>query len=87
MARLIQILQEEYKDNTIYLDAGDQFQGGLQSSKLISNGEIMNDFYNTMNLQGSALGNHEFDFGPDFLFPYMQNKNGEGVNLASNLRS
>lgn len=38
MARLIQIIKEEYPDNNLYLDAGDQFQGGLESSKLISSG-------------------------------------------------
>lgn len=27
-----------YKGNVIYLDAGDQFQGGIESSSLISSG-------------------------------------------------
>lgn len=29
MATLIDIIKEENKGNTIYLDAGDQFQGGI----------------------------------------------------------
>ena len=45
----------------------------------------MNDFYNLLNLQGSSLGNHEFDFGPDFLTPYLTSKSAP--NLAANLRS
>ena len=69
----------------MYLDAGDQFQGGIESSKLISGGEIMNDFFNIMKLNGSAVGNHEFDFGPEFLFPYLQRRSTK--NFAANLRS
>ena len=30
----------------------------------------MNDFYDAIEVQGQAIGNHEFDFGPDFLDPY-----------------
>lgn len=45
MARLIQIIKSEHPGNSLYLDAGDQFQGGIESSKLISSGKIMNDFY------------------------------------------
>lgn len=44
----------------------------------------MNDFYGLSEVDGSAVGNHEFDFGPSFLFPFMQSKN---ANLAANLRS
>jgi len=40
------------------LDAGDQFQGGIESSKLISSGQIMNDFYNVIRVAGSSIGNH-----------------------------
>lgn len=34
----------------------------------------MTDFYNMLDLKGSSLGNHEFDFGPEFLFPYLDKK-------------
>jgi 2',3'-cyclic-nucleotide 2'-phosphodiesterase (5'-nucleotidase family) len=69
----------------LYLDAGDQFQGGIESSKLVSSGKIMNDFYDALDLNGSAIGNHEFDFGPSFLLPFMSGK--EAPNLAANIRS
>lgn len=36
-------------------------------------------------MQGSSLGNHEFDFGPTFLFPYLGKK--DAPSLAANLRS
>ena len=74
MGRLIEIIKEDYPNRSIYLDAGDQFQGGIESSSLISSGRIMNDFYSAMNLSGAAIGNHEFDFGPDFLFPFYETR-------------
>jgi len=85
MGRLIQIIQSEHQGNVIYLDAGDQFQGGIESSKLVSSGKIMNDFYDALELNGSAIGNHEFDFGPGFLLPFMSGK--QAPNLAANIRS
>ena len=38
MARMIDIIKSENPDSTLFLDAGDQFQGGIESSKLISSG-------------------------------------------------
>jgi 2',3'-cyclic-nucleotide 2'-phosphodiesterase (5'-nucleotidase family) len=85
MAQLISTIRAEYPGNTLYLDAGDQFQGGIESSKLISSGKIMNDFYGLSRVDGSAIGNHEFDFGPTFLFPFMSSK--DSSNIAANLLS
>lgn len=45
----------------------------------------MNDFYGLSQVQASAIGNHQFDFGPSFLFPFMAGK--DATNLAANLRS
>jgi len=45
----------------------------------------MNDFYGLSKVDGSAIGNHEFDFGPTFLFPFMSAKDSH--NIAANLRS
>lgn len=75
MAQMIETVQNEYKGNVLYLDAGDQFQGGIEASAMVSSGQIMNDFYNTMGVAGSAIGNHEFDFGPSFLSSYWQGRN------------
>lgn len=44
----------------------------------------MNDFYDALDLQASAIGNHEFDFGPEILLPFMQSKK---ANVAANIRS
>jgi hypothetical protein len=40
------------------LDAGDQFQGGIESSPSVSSGEIINDFMSEANMVASAIGNH-----------------------------
>ena len=45
----------------------------------------MADFYNTLNLAGSSIGNHEFDFGPDFLYNYLEKKDSPA--LAANVQS
>lgn len=45
----------------------------------------MNDFFGLLKVNASAIGNHEFDFGPQFLFPFMKAK--DAPNLAANIRS
>lgn len=86
MANMISTIKNQYgKNNTVWLDAGDQFQGGIESSKLVSDGKIMNEFFNTGGLDASAVGNHEFDYGPSFLNSYL--KNGVEPSLSANLYS
>ena len=74
----LEILREDWgKKRVIWLDAGDQFQGGYEFTD--TNGTIMHDFYNTCQVDAMAIGNHEFDFGIDYLkkfikessFPYL----------------
>lgn len=45
----------------------------------------MNEFYNTVGTSGQAIGNHEFDFGPQVLLPFYEEK--ESDVLAANIRS
>ena len=49
MGGLIDIIKKEYDGNVLYLDAGDQFQGGIESSKLVSSGIII--FYFRQNYE------------------------------------
>ena len=77
MASFFDILREEFGDRSMYLDAGDQFQGGLETR--LSNGSIMTEFYNIMNLNSSTLGNHEFDFGLEYLKNRSNHSNFEYV--------
>ena len=71
MGKYFKIMKEEWKDRLLYFDAGDQFQGGLEGSFNISNSNIMMDYFNALNINKSVIGNHEFDFGLDFLGRYM----------------
>ena len=45
----------------LLLDAGDTFQGGLESN--LSEGALVVDAYNALGHDALAIGNHEFEFG------------------------
>lgn len=85
MARLLNIIKEEYGENAIYLDTGDQYQGGIEAGPQASKGEIIADFFNALDLKASAIGNHEFDYGHSFLINYLNFKNS--TSLSANLFS
>lgn len=46
----------------IVVDAGDMFQGTLESN--LAEGAPVVDAYNALGYSAAAIGNHEFDFGP-----------------------
>lgn len=71
MSSELNALKEEWGNRLLWLDAGDQFQGGLETK--ISNGSIITDFFNAKHLDGTAIGNHEFDFGQEFLHERLNN--------------
>ena len=73
MGKYINLLREEWKEQFIWLDAGDQFQGAMENT--ISNGTIITDFYNIMNLTDATFGNHEWDFGREFIEKRMNESN------------
>ena len=47
---------------TLLIDAGDMWQGTLESN--LSEGAAMVSAYNALGYSAATLGNHEFDFGP-----------------------
>ncbi len=51
--------------NVVLVDAGDQFQGSLFYTQYRS--EIIAEFANDLGIEVMALGNHEFDDGPEEL--------------------
>ncbi len=51
------------KGAVLLLDAGDMFQGTLPSN--LGEGAIVVRAYNTLGYTAAAIGNHEFDFGPE----------------------
>ena len=66
----VKALREEWKDYFLWLDGGDQFQGTMEV--MLSEGEVMKDYYNYVNLSGIAIGNHEFDYGIEKLKRYIE---------------
>ncbi|CAB3245666.1 unnamed protein product [Arctia plantaginis] len=62
------LLQE--KPDSIVLNAGDSFQGTYWYTLLKWN--ITQEFMNMIPHDAHALGNHEFDDGPDGLVPYLK---------------
>ena len=63
-------MSKEWKDRLLFLDSGDQFQGGIEG--YISKGKIMLDFFDKMNMKYATIGNHEYDYGIEFMKSYMQ---------------
>jgi hypothetical protein len=55
-ASMIERLMKGYKGNIPYLDAGDELQGGIESSKLISNGKIVKEFFDQAHEDAEAIG-------------------------------
>jgi 5'-nucleotidase len=51
--------------NTLFLHAGDFFQGSLYFTKYLGAADV--DFWNAMRVDVATLGNHEFDKGPGLL--------------------
>jgi 5'-nucleotidase len=62
LASHVQTLREEFGDRLVLLDAGDEFQGSIESNR--EEGAPMVRLFNQLGMQGAAVGNHEFDFGP-----------------------
>ena len=63
LASQIGILRSEWGTRLLWLDAGDEFQGTIESNS--QQGAPMVEFFNLEGLDAAAIGNHEFDFGPE----------------------
>lgn len=59
--------------NVLVLDAGDQFQGSLFYSTY--KGDAAVQFLNSINPDAMAVGNHEFDNGPETLAAFIDKAN------------
>jgi 5'-nucleotidase/UDP-sugar diphosphatase len=55
--------------NVVLVDAGDQFQGSLFYTQYRS--EIIAEFANDLGIEVMAVGNHEFDDGPEELAKFL----------------
>ncbi len=63
VARLTSYLKKVKTENTIFLSAGDSWQGSSESN--LTDGKIMTEWMNELGLTAMTLGNHEFDWGED----------------------
>ncbi|HVT04601.1 MAG TPA: bifunctional UDP-sugar hydrolase/5'-nucleotidase [Thermoanaerobaculia bacterium] len=62
LAGYLDNIREANPGRVLLLDQGDLFQGTLVSN--LSEGEVVVKAYNQLGYVASAVGNHEFDFGP-----------------------
>ncbi len=58
----LKALRAKNPDGVLLVDAGDMFQGTLESN--MSEGEAVIDAYKKLGYDAVAIGNHEFDYGP-----------------------
>lgn len=61
-ASQVGILRKQYGEHLLLLDAGDEFQGSIDSN--LEEGRPMVRFFNELGYTAAVIGNHEFDFGP-----------------------
>jgi 2',3'-cyclic-nucleotide 2'-phosphodiesterase/3'-nucleotidase len=66
----VKVLRDQWGDQLLWLDGGDQFIGTMEC--MLSDCTIMRDYYNKAGLQGIGLGNHDFDYGVDYLRDYIK---------------
>ncbi|NDG85118.1 MAG: bifunctional metallophosphatase/5'-nucleotidase, partial [Proteobacteria bacterium] len=62
---MVQRLNDEMEGRVLIVDAGDEWQGTLESNSV--KGATVVDFFNRLGVKTAAIGNHEFDFGLDNL--------------------
>ena len=61
ITKYVNILRKEFgAHRVLFFDGGDFYQGGIDS--VLFDGEIMQEFYNLLGINGSTIGNHEFDY-------------------------
>ena len=63
VARLSTYLKKAKDKNTIFLSAGDTWQGSSESN--LTGGKIMTEWMNDLGVSAMTLGNHEFDWGEE----------------------
>ncbi|KAF5071618.1 Mannosylglucosyl-3-phosphoglycerate phosphatase [anaerobic digester metagenome] len=79
IAGVLDQMKTEYP--TFFFSAGDNFQGTAISN--LTHGKVVNDAFQLMDLQASAIGNHEYDWGKDMMYDWSEE--GGYPFLASNI--
>jgi len=66
----VKALREQWEGQFLWLDAGDQFTGTMEC--MLSDCTVMRDYYNKAGVDAIAIGNHDFDYGVDYLQEYIK---------------
>jgi 5'-nucleotidase len=82
LSGILRILSEETGGRLLIVDAGDEWQGTLESNQV--KGASVVEFYNRIGLTTAAIGNHEFDFGIPNLHERL--KQARYPYLAANIK-
>ena len=61
---------KETDDHVVLLSSGDMWQGSAESN--LTRGKLVTDWMNTLDFQAMALGNHEFDWGEEYIVQNMK---------------
>ncbi len=61
LAGMLSILKEESGGRLLIVDAGDEWQGTIESNQV--KGASVVEFFSRIGVSAAAVGNHEFDFG------------------------
>jgi 5'-nucleotidase len=72
-ASQIKLLKQQWGNQLLILDGGDQFQGSLDSNLLY--GSPITQWMNSIGVTAASIGNHEFDFGAGPTPPNTPNTN------------
>ena len=66
VTKYVNILRKDFGSNRVlFFDAGDNYQGGIDS--VLFDGEILLDYFNLIGINGSTIGNHEFDYSKSWI--------------------
>ncbi len=89
MSKIGNYIKKTKDENSIFLTGGDIFQGQVISN--YNKGALMVEILNHLELDAFVLGNHEFDWGLDFILRFFDDSNSDvKANfplLAANLRN
>ena len=80
-------MKQKYADNSSYeilLSSGDMWQGSVESSS--NKGALMTDWMNELGFVSMTVGNHEYDWGSQYIATNMQKAEFPllGINIQEN---
>lgn len=86
IAKYLSILRKEFGDRVLYLDGGDEFQGGVEAE--MKDSALITKYLDIMGCNAATFGNHEFDYDRSFISQRVNEANFSYVdaNLYDNYK-